>query len=218
MMRWLNGTSGVILRAAAGTFKDRQVEEHYGEIIKRGGLVGFYHFIYGNLGMKEQLEAFRQAIAGKQWPLGVWADVEMTAYSKISRQQLDEYLALAKDRVDAKIGIYTSRYMWDTMIKAGVEGEYKLWVANYDAKTPALPKTGRWKDWWLWQYTDRGRISGVDANLDLSWFNGSEAEFKAWTGSEGEVDSVSLKFERLERAITRLCAIVGADADEVMPG
>jgi len=209
------GSLGVILRAAHGISKDKQMEKHYAEINKRGGLVGFYQFIYGTLGMAEQVEAFGKAVDGKKWPLGVWADVESTAYSKFGREQLMEYLTEARKRIDPTIGIYTSRYMWDAMIGSSIEGDCRLWVANYGAKTPALPKTGGWKDWFLWQYTSKGKIPGVNVHLDLSWFNGSEEEFRKWTSGEGPAMS---DLERLEMAIKNLCAILGVDVQKVLPG
>ena len=61
-------------------------------------------------------------------------------------------------------------------------------------------------------------IEGEDLQLDLSQFNGTETEFREWTGSEKVADPISLRIERLEQAITRLYAIIGVNLDEVMPG
>lgn len=71
-----------------------------------------------------------------------------------------------------------------------------------------LPKTGGWKDWFLWQYTSKGKIPGVNVHLDLSWFNGSEEDFRRWT--KGEMPAMS-DVERLEQAIVNLCVILGVD-------
>lgn len=208
--RLVASTSGVILRACAGTYKDRWVEKHYEEITKRGGLVGFYQFIYGTAGMTNQVEAFREVLDGKVWQLGLWADVEKTTYSTLGKNQLEAYLECARERLPGEIGIYTSQYMWDSMIGGKLAGEYKLWVANYEARTPALPKTGGWKTWWLWQYTSRGQVEGMAEVVDLSWFNGGVEAFAQWTGV-----AVQDPVARLEGALVRLCAILGIEQERV---
>lgn len=211
----VNGSAGVILRAAHGTSKDKQMERHYEEISKRSGLVGFYQYIYGTQGMEDQVETFARAVDGKKWPLGVWADVEMTNYSRFGKYELMAYMTDARKRIDPGVGIYTSQYMWDTMIGEAVEGDTRLWVANYGAKKPAMPRKGGWKDWFLWQYTSKGKIAGVKVDLDLSHFYGNDEEFRKWTS--GEMPAMS-DVERLELAIVNLCAILGIEKDRVIPG
>jgi lysozyme len=44
-------------------------------------------------------------------------------------------------------------------------GGVKLWLAAYKAK-PDIPKG--WVDYWLWQYSNKGRINGINADVDLN--------------------------------------------------
>jgi hypothetical protein len=54
--------------------------------------------------------------------------------------------------------------------------DYRLWLAQYGPK-PVLPKG--YKSLWLWQYSESGTVPGIDGNVDLNAFNGSEADLKA---------------------------------------
>jgi lysozyme len=55
--------------------------------------------------------------------------------------------------------------------------EYPLWVAHYGVAEPNLP--AGWPEWAFWQHTDEGRVAGIDANVDLNWFNGTRDQL--WT-------------------------------------
>ena len=211
----VEGTSGVILRACYGVSQDKHLETHYEEITSRGGLVGFYQFILSGQEIEEQVEALKRALESKKRTLGVWADVEITSWSKLTRKQLESYLKLVRESFGDELGIYTSQYMWDTSIGSPVLGTYKLWVANYQVEKPNLPKKGLWEDWWLWQFTNKGRIDGVGVNLDLSYFNGSQGEFEEWTGGEAQETNI-LRIEKLERALEKLCIKLGVDPDSIL--
>ena len=94
-------------------------------------------------------------------------------------------------------------------------GAYKLWVANYQVDRPNLPRNGLWEDWWLWQFTNKGRIDGVGMNLDLSYFNGTQEEFQNWTGGEIHESNIQ-RIERLERALEKLCIKLGIDSESIL--
>lgn len=202
----VEGTEGIILRACYGESKDRHLETHYQEITARGGLVGFYQFILSGQEMGKQVDALKKALEGKKWTLGVWADVEITSWSKLTRKQLESYLKLARESFGDELGIYTSKYMWDSSIGSPVLGAYKLWIANYQVEKPNLPGKGLWESWWLWQFTNKGRLDGVGVNLDLSYFNGALEEFEKWAGIEKEVEKI-WSLERITKVLINLCEL-----------
>ena len=51
---------------------------------------------------------------------------------------------------------------------------YSLWVAQYGAREPE--ENGIWPTWAGWQYSERGRVDGVEGNIDLDLFT---AEMRA---------------------------------------
>lgn len=44
-------------------------------------------------------------------------------------------------------------------------GTIKLWLAAYTVK-PILPKG--WSSFWLWQFSQKGKVDGIKGNVDLS--------------------------------------------------
>jgi GH25 family lysozyme M1 (1,4-beta-N-acetylmuramidase) len=58
---------------------------------------------------------------------------------------------------------------------------YWLWVANWNVKTPSIPKP--WKNWVIWQYTisSYGYMFGVQSkSIDMDTYNGTVEDLKAW--------------------------------------
>lgn len=48
-------------------------------------------------------------------------------------------------------------------------GSVRLWLASYTASpAPKLPHG--WSNYWLWQYSNRGQVSGITGNVDISKF------------------------------------------------
>lgn len=56
-----------------------------------------------------------------------------------------------------------------------------LWVAQYtSAAEPSAIPTQVWTTWTLWQYTDGGRVDGIDGKVDRSRFNGTAEDLTRW--------------------------------------
>ncbi|KAF6584866.1 glycoside hydrolase family 25 protein [Paenibacillus sp. EKM211P] len=65
-------------------------------------------------------------------------------------------------------------------------GSYKLWIARYSS-TRVPSDTTPWKSWDFWQYSDNGRVEGIQGPVDLNVYAGTEAELRqAFAGEEGE--------------------------------
>lgn len=65
--------------------------------------------------------------------------------------------------------VYTNPGMWRW---GGAEAlaSQPLWLAHYTEACPSLPPP--WTRWMFWQYTDDGRIGGIEGRVDLDVFNG----------------------------------------------
>jgi GH25 family lysozyme M1 (1,4-beta-N-acetylmuramidase) len=60
-------------------------------------------------------------------------------------------------------------------------------VAHYGAASPSIP--AGWSGWTFWQHSDAGRVPGIGGDVDLNWFNGSEAELQAFIATGGLPDA-----------------------------
>ena len=61
-------------------------------------------------------------------------------------------------------GIYASSYWFKAYLNVEELANNFLWVAKYSAVEPIVK-------WDAWQYTDRGRINGINSNVDISHYN-----------------------------------------------
>jgi len=62
------------------------------------------------------------------------------------------------------VGIYASEYWFKTYLNVKELANNFLWVAKYSAVEPSVK-------WSAWQYTDRGRINGINGNVDVTHYN-----------------------------------------------
>jgi GH25 family lysozyme M1 (1,4-beta-N-acetylmuramidase) len=174
---------GVILRAAYGASKDTWFERHYEGFTRNGKPIGAYHYIIGSTTPNTQANVLMDAIKGKRLTLGIWNDVEDTrAVTGLNRSIVLDYHHKFESLYGGKMGVYTSASKWDAIMRQPDLQDRKLWIANYGVTRPALPRTGGWSAWWLWQYTDRERLPGHTGALDGNRFFGTREQFEVWTG------------------------------------
>lgn len=80
-------------------------------------------------------------------------------------QRMRKWLQVVEQKTGKKPIIYTSKNIWDNILKAPTGFEnYPLWLASYsgDAK---LPMT--WTKYYIWQYSEKGKI-GDRGEFDLN--------------------------------------------------
>ena len=83
--------------------------------------------------------------------------------------------------------LYTYRSFWRrATLNSPALNHLPLWIADYSDGVagagrpagPTRPLVGAWKDWAIWQWTDNGRIPGVQAPVDVNVFNGGAARMR----------------------------------------
>lgn len=64
--------------------------------------------------------------------------------------------------------LYSYTPFLDTHLPAGHGlGNLPLWIAQYTSATvPKIPKG--WSDYWMWQFSSKGQISGIKGNVDMN--------------------------------------------------
>ncbi len=76
-------------------------------------------------------------------------------------------------------GIYASEFWLKTYLNVAELANNFLWVAKYSAIEPSVK-------WDAWQYSDRGRINGINSNVDLSHYKDNVVELVAPTKKTNE--------------------------------
>lgn len=173
------GIVAIIQKATQGstiidpTFKIRQ------EMIMRDNdfLFGAYHFgtsdSKGNIQANHFLNTVGDVISGEidETTLLVldWEDY------KGSIMQVMEVISFLETIVE-RTGRYPVLYTRKDIIErfdykkyyADIIFKCKLWLARYSNVPPVIPKG--WDQWFLWQYTDKGRINGISYPVDRNKF------------------------------------------------
>ena len=197
--------SGAIIRIAYGSRLDVAFERHYVEFTSRGIPVGFYQYITEYMSLQDQVNALKNALIGKVYPLGLWADVELEAgATPLRKQTVHEYIRLVELQVAPIEGIYTSKYYWSLIMGGAYYTNKKLWVAAYGYTTPPIP-TG-WTDYLIWQYTDRSYLPGYSGRLDSNRFRYGEVEFQRWVAGE-EPPALPAPLSKLYKPCPQWCYV-----------
>lgn len=181
------GENGIIYKDDCADYNIQQAE-------KAGVLVGVYFFSTSTNTAEAEEEAKWTVSAIAGYPISYpvvydcegFKNSESRMYGLSNTQRTDNALAFLKYveqkgyegmLYSAKSELENSAY-WDT---ERIEAACKVWVARYPdipyPKTAHPDYSGRYD---MWQYTDRGQVSGISGNTDMvvSYFTRQKAEPK----------------------------------------
>lgn len=133
---------------------------------------GAYHFFRPQLSGKEQAKKYLSVISLESGNIIPIIDVEMTPYWRLKKNRSKGVKNLLQfvNFIESEIGIapliYTTGSFWNNYVSPYYpDKEHLLWVADY-RKNPE-PKTPHdMNDWIIWQFTNRGKISGIKNFVD----------------------------------------------------
>ncbi len=142
---------------------------------------GYYHYFHPEESVAAQVKLFTDVV-GKAEPdsLRLVIDAEdpgkWTRYPVAQRvKMVDDFLQGVKEKtgVTPQVSIYCSPNFADKILgNSPILSKYSLWIANYGVDKPTLPEP--WGKWDFWQYTDAGRVPGINGKVDLDMFNGTD--------------------------------------------
>ncbi len=147
---------------------DRQFERNYRECKRVGIPVGVYHYSYAKNADDAGLEAdfMLELIKGKQFEYPVVFDIEDKGQAAFSKSVLTEITVAFCSKIE-KAGYYVSVYSsadWFTnkldLVKLA---PYDKWLAHWCSKPKWDNSFGG-----LWQYSDSGRVDGIDTKVDMN--------------------------------------------------
>jgi lysozyme len=163
----------VYLKATeGGDHIDKRYAENI-EMAKKYGLkVGSYHFFRPKSSLQMQLDNFTTQCRPEDQDLTPMIDIE--TLSGLSEEAFTDslmtFLQLVEDYYQQKPLLYTGANFYDRYLSGGMLDDYKIMIAQYTDYEPTLIDD---RDITIWQYTAKGRISGVNGNVDKSRFMGN---------------------------------------------
>ena len=164
-------------RATGGlTIADDRFRANHDGCKAHGIPFGAYHFFYAKDSGNAQAQHFLNFISGYEGALLPMVDVEQESLAGFGGAAADfiRELVAFDSAVRATLHggklplIYFGYAFWSDYL-GGYDGfaGHPAWPAAYN-KASALDMRGTgWRTWTIWQWSDSGRVAGIDANVDL---------------------------------------------------
>ena len=168
-----DGIDIVYIRASEGTnYIDPNFRENYEGARENGLKTGFYHYVTARTveEAREEAEFFVSNIKGTSPDCKLAMDFEV--FGDLSKAEINEISKVFLETVSNLSGkecvIYSDAFNAAETFDEELAREYAIWVADYFVKEPA--NNGKWSTWVGFQYSDIGRISGIEGNVDKDYF------------------------------------------------
>lgn len=168
----------VFIKASEGmTYRDDAFDRNYRAARNAGLKVGAYHFFRKNRTGQEQADNLLGAIGNKTLDLPLVIDLEddwgngATTSRQTAMERVLEMIDILKDK-GYDVMIYTNLDGYDKYYK-GMLGDHALWLCSFTSPDllPDLPHV-------IQQFSHEGSVDGVDGDVDLNVFRGTEREWK----------------------------------------
>ncbi|MDR2001767.1 MAG: GH25 family lysozyme [Dysgonomonas sp.] len=162
-----------------GNHKDSMFQLNWREARQNKILSGAYHFFTFCKDGEEQARNYIHYVPRDSIDLPPIVDLEYGGNCSPANRKEDliaeiaNYFEIIEDHYQRKVIIYTTNEFYKNYLQHQFP-DNPIWIRDIIAK-PNLPD-GR--DWLFWQFSNRGRIDGIDTPVDLNAFNGSREEFE----------------------------------------
>lgn len=169
----------VFIRATAGKDRvDSQFKQNWAEAKKHNIIRGAYHYYRPNENSLEQANLFIKTVRLKKGDLPPVLDIE-----KLPKNQsidslkvgLRRWLKKVEQHYGEKPIIYSGESYYNDFLEEEF-GDYTFWIANYNFFVEGIDD-----DWLIWQFTEKGMVSGVKGSVDVNIFNGNLQQLKYQT-------------------------------------
>jgi lysozyme len=161
------------IRVADGTdVIDPKFEANWSGAQRAKILRGAYQYFRPEQGPADQADVLiRMLRAHGVGELPPVLDVEETAALPLATvaERAQVWIARVRSELHLEPIVYTNPGMWQSR-GAPELATQPLWLAHYTQACPAIPQP--WARWRFWQYTDNGRVAGIDGPVDLDVFDG----------------------------------------------
>lgn len=168
-----DGIEVVYIKSSEGTtLEDPYFRTNYDNAKANGLKVGFYHFIRARNEEEARREAefFARVISGTNpdcrlaMDFEVFGDLNVEEINRISFA----FLQKIQEITQKECVIYSDAYNARNTFSRELAEKYPLWIAEYGVETPV--NNGKWEYWVGFQYTDAGRVDGIEGNVDRDKF------------------------------------------------
>lgn len=156
-----------------GDHTDSTFVRNFDKAYEHGFIRGAYHFFSPHTDPIKQADFYIRTVNLKKGDLPPVLDIEVTG--KKSKTDLQDALKVWLHKIEGHYGvkpiIYASYKFKMKYLNDSLFNTYPYWIAHYYVDSVRYQG-----DWHFWQHTDAGKVSGIDADVDLNVFNGTLEE------------------------------------------
>ena len=167
-----SGIDIVYIKSSEGSnYIDPYFSTNYASAKENNLNIGFYHFLTA----KTEQEAVTQARFFVSVVNGLDSDcrlaMDFEVFDGLNVQEINDisiaFLAEVENLSKKEVVIYSDAFNARNTFSSELSSRYPIWVAEYGVSEPS---NGNWSTWIGFQYTNRGRISGISGFVDRDYF------------------------------------------------
>ena len=171
------GIKVAMLRIHERHGQDSSFEHNYKGCKSNGILIGGYKYSYALTPAQavDEAEAVIEALNGRGLDFPVFYDLEWSQQRSLGKQAIENIVVSFLTRIKKagyKVGIYCN-YDWYKNTLTDTLRKYDCWIANYPKKeldNGTLQERLRVPVGVGWQYSEHGKVSGINGNVDMDVF------------------------------------------------
>ena len=154
--------------------KDTRFEANYAGCKANNIPVGGYWYNYAKTvdDAKREADACIKCLNGRKFDYPIWYDIEenlVFATGKANVSKIAEVFCEALKAAGYKVGIYSSYCTFQAYFTEEVKNKYDIWLAHVGNGGAPLSNTGYPGHKEMWQYSWKGRYSGINGDVDEDW-------------------------------------------------
>lgn len=192
------GQRFTFIKASEGDgYLDPTFDDNWRGARAAGLLRGAYHFFRANVDAKKQANKFIDYVRSMNDNGELPPVLDLETNDGQSRDKIisraKTWLEIVETAFNRKPILYSGQYFLQDYFSEVGGGpptwakDHPLWLAQYpnnyvEGSQPYLPRG--WFKWSFWQYSEKGRVNGINAKVDLNVFNGSLEDLYRFAGAE----------------------------------
>ncbi|MFT3893872.1 MAG: GH25 family lysozyme [Anaerolineales bacterium] len=191
------GQRFVFVKATEGnTYQDPTYDDNWFGAKSAGLLRGAYHFFHCNIDPKKQADNFINYVKSFNDNGELPPVLDLETHDNVKKEKIIPAVKTCLDLIEAAFGkkpiIYSGYFFLQDYLSEAGGGppmwakDYPLWIAQYPNQytpgmSPLLPRG--WFKWTIWQYSEKGVVNGINADVDMDLFNGTLEELYKFAGA-----------------------------------
>jgi|TARA_B110000908_G_scaffold151795_1_gene186874 lysozyme len=174
---WLKATEG-------GDLVDPEFKANWRAAKRAGVPVGAYHFYYFCTDPETQAKWFIKNVPRLRGGMPPVLDLEWNPFSPTCtlrppaaevRRLANRFIQIVERHYGTKVVVYTAPDFWERNDVARLKRDF--WLRS---TAKHVEKRYGVRNWQFWQYTATGVLNGIEKEVDLNCFNGSQGDWERW--------------------------------------